>query len=152
MKSVISPRLIQSEPFEVAMGGYQVTVFKLIDTRSSKELASDIIFKNFLEISPLEDFSILIGWNSIRDESDMTLKVLDNLTGRIENLGAVHSIPIHIHWESDCLITFVIKVRPSISKLGAQSEYDIAKLTLVTVERVNEQFKVNYKELFSPQS
>lgn len=146
MSQIITPKLLASEPFEVAMGGYQVIVYHLINTQTGTRLAPHLQFENFLEISPKKDFCLLVAWNNVRDPSDCSLRILDNTTGHMHNLGPIHSNPENIDWQNDQTVKFKARIRPSISKIKTESEYDLAKPTLVAVVREGNNFKIVYEK------
>ena len=144
MNSLILPKLLQNEPFEVAMGSYLVTTYSLIDSAAEKPLWPNKHFKDFMALSPKAEFAYLVAWNNTRDESDCSLVVLDNSTGIFKELFPIHSIPEQVRWEDDNNYYLEARVRPSVSGLKKASEYDLAKQTSISIKKDSSKYVVNF--------
>jgi|JI10StandDraft_1071094.scaffolds.fasta_scaffold1877668_1 hypothetical protein len=77
----------------------------------------------------------------------MSLRVLDNSTGEMFSITSIHSIPSNTSWLNENVFMLNTMIHPSVSKLVSQSNYDLAKMTQVFLEKENGNFNIVYKSV-----
>lgn len=126
------------------MGGYEVTTYSLFDERTAKKLVPHFNFQNFLSLSPNSDFGLLAAWGNFRDDSDLDLAIVDCRSGDVRELVAIHSIPQDVTWLDGSTCRLTTRVRPSVSGLRAESEFDLALPTKILVSKTDGVYKIEF--------